>query len=70
MTSGVKDNIPVDLWNKFVDMWSYGYEDDQFFELMVRGVFKLSNYYGNDMSQSRYNQNQQVGDSESQYSRP
>lgn len=62
LTCGPKDLIPFDNWNKFMDMLSYSYEDDHFFEVMLRGVFKLSNSYGNlsqsqmdDKSENRYN---------------
>jgi len=64
LTTGIKDEISLESWNKFIEMWSYGYEDDQFFDLMTRGVFKLSNYYGslsvskcNDQSISRNEEN-------------
>jgi hypothetical protein len=61
LTSGVTDIIPEAIWYRFLEMFSYSYEDTNFFNLMLRGVFKLSNYYGGlsesnytDRSESRY----------------
>ena len=61
LTSGVNDIIPEANWYRFIEMFSYSYEDTNFFDPMLRGVFKLSKYYGGlsesnytDRSESRY----------------
>jgi len=58
-------------------MLSYGYDDDSFFEVMLRGVFKLKNYYGNtgqsqyeDSPESKIGENYRNQEVESQITRP
>ena len=44
--NGMREVINQKNWGKFMEMLSFSYEDDMFFQLMLRGTFRLSKYFG------------------------
>lgn len=52
ITVGLNEAIPRDVLLSFFELYSYAYVDDDYFENIIRGVFRL-NKFGQDLQKSR-----------------
>lgn len=53
LTVGLNDYIPRDTLQSFFELYSYAYVDDNYFENIIRGVFRLTRYNNGEPKQPR-----------------